>query len=95
MTYCKTLHYSVTNCGDGSAYPIFFETAELADLHQEYMEEESWGEHCTGTVTLTSESPIECKDITTKKELIQQLKDRDSYLSGSEEELLEILTEES
>ena len=43
----KKFWYSVRNGGDGSAYPTFFESEELAELDQEYLDE-GWGESCTG-----------------------------------------------
>lgn len=49
----KTIYYSVKNCGDGSAYPYFFESQELADLDQEFMDE-GWGETCSGSLTVTA-----------------------------------------
>lgn len=52
-----TLYYSVQNCGDGSAYPRFFESAELARFDQDNMDE-GWGEPCVGDIVLKSESPI-------------------------------------
>jgi hypothetical protein len=52
-----TLFYSVRNGGDGSAYPTFMSTQALADYDQDNMDE-GWGESCTGSITLKSESPI-------------------------------------
>lgn len=37
-----TVYYSVQNCGDGSAYPIFYDEEICADIHQE-LEPEGWG----------------------------------------------------
>jgi hypothetical protein len=54
-----TIYYSVQNCGDGSAYPSFFATEAEAESHQEGMTE-GWGESCTGSLTMTSDSPITC-----------------------------------
>lgn len=72
-----TLHYSVQNGGDGSAYPSFFESAELAELDQQWEADygEGWGESCTGKITLESDSPISVvgKDVTTKQSLIDRL----------------------
>jgi len=45
----KTLYYSVESGGDGSAYPVWFETEELAHWHQEHLYE-GWGESCTGCI---------------------------------------------
>lgn len=52
-----TLFYSVGNGGDGSAYPHFMESEELCEWDQEHMDE-GWGETCTGSFTLRSESDI-------------------------------------
>lgn len=81
-----TLHYSVSNGGDGSAYPHFSLSKELADIHQEIQSEfqEGWGESCTGQITLMSESPIfidqqDFKQLITKESLIESL---GYYLDG-------------
>jgi len=52
-----TIYYSVENCGDGTAYPRFFESDELADWHQEHLSE-GWGESCTGSIDIESDGPI-------------------------------------
>ena len=52
-----TLIYSVQNGGDGSAYPRLMESMELAEWDQDNMWE-GWGESCTGTFEVESESPI-------------------------------------
>lgn len=46
-TMKKSLFYSVVNAGDGSAYPEFFDSMELAEFAQEG---EEWGEPCVGAV---------------------------------------------
>jgi hypothetical protein len=78
-----TLYYSVSNGGDGSAYPQFCETEAIAEMHQEMHNEligEGWGESCTGSITLESESPITILDkLITKDSLIKSL---DYYLKG-------------
>ena len=56
-----TLHYSVQNGGDGSAYPRFMSSKELAEWDQDHMNE-GWGEPCVGSITLESESPIRVKE---------------------------------
>ncbi len=62
----QKIFYSVQNGGDGSAYPEFMESMELADFDQEHMSE-GWGESCTGSITIESDSPIKCPDMTTKE----------------------------
>lgn len=72
------LYYSVQNGGDGSAYPRLFESLKLADWDQEHMYE-GWGENCTGSFELESESPITCLDkIKTKEEVLADLCMEDS-----------------
>lgn len=62
-----TVYYSVQNGGDGSAYPQFMESMELAEWDQEHMDE-GWGESCTGFISFESESEIfPIEKITTKE----------------------------
>lgn len=70
--------YSVQNCGDGSAYPLFMESEAQAELDQEYMDE-GWGESCTGFIEVESPStkPITVKGITT---IVAQIKNIESGL---------------
>lgn len=77
-----TLYYSVSNGGDGSAYPKFSLSKELADIHQDMESElgEGWGESCVGEITLESKSPIivkqdDFKCFITKESLLEDLKD--------------------
>jgi len=51
------VHYSVSNGGDGSAYPVFFATSTEANTHQNKENEngDGWGESCTGTLNITIE----------------------------------------
>ncbi len=46
-------YYSVQNGGDGSAYPKFMESSELAEWDQDHMSE-GWGESCTGYLEVES-----------------------------------------
>jgi hypothetical protein len=72
----KTIYYSVSNGGDGSAYPHFFEDKDCAEIHQELMED-GWGEPCTGSVEI--ETDVDCqikiKDIITLDEYIKTLEE--------------------
>ena len=54
--------YSIDNCGDGSAYPIWFLTKQEAQTHQEKMSE-GWGESCIGSVETYFGSDIHHKAI--------------------------------
>jgi hypothetical protein len=38
----KVIYYSIRNGGDGSAYPYFYESEELAEWDQEHLTE-GWG----------------------------------------------------
>ena len=53
----KTIYYSVINGGDGSVYPQFMESMELAEWDQTHMHE-GWSESCTGLFTVYSDSEI-------------------------------------
>lgn len=84
--YTLTLHYSVSNGGDGSAYPQFSLSQDLVEIHQNIQSEfyEGWGESCTGSITLESEAPItvshqDLKYFITKESLLESLK---YYLDG-------------
>ena len=59
------LYYSVDNCGDGSAYPRWFETEELAEWHQEHLDD-GWGEPCTGTITVEGDN-LKCEKLQSKE----------------------------
>lgn len=79
------LFYSVSNGGDGSAYPQFSLNEELVDIHQEMENDlrgEGWGEPCTGCIELESESPITISQSQlsiTKASLLETVK---YYLDG-------------
>lgn len=79
------LYYSVSNGGDGSAYPQFSLNEELVDIHQEMQNElrgEGWGEPCTGSIELESESPITVSQSQlsiTKASLLETVED---YMDG-------------
>jgi hypothetical protein len=52
-----SIFYSVRNGGDGSAYPTFMESMQLAEWDQNHMYE-GWGESCTGELKFKSDSDI-------------------------------------
>ena len=58
------LYYSVQNGGDGSAYPMFLESEELAEWDQAHMDE-GWGESCTGSIKICGEGKMSCSDVVT------------------------------
>lgn len=60
-----TIHYSVENCGDGSAYPRLFDTEKLADWHQDHLDE-GWGESCTGQIIVKGDN-LRCSELQTKE----------------------------
>jgi hypothetical protein len=75
--YELRLYYSVINGGDGSAYPRFVESAKLATWLQEndYFDE-GFGEDCSGSITLRSDSPITCDTaMDTIEDAIEEYKD--------------------
>lgn len=65
MTDKLTIYYSVANFGDGSAYPIFFNTKELAEWHQNHLLER-WGEPCTGEIVVKGDN-LSCPELETKE----------------------------
>lgn len=67
-----TIHYSVQNGGDGSAYPAWFESEELAELDQELMDER-WGESCTGSITIKGDNIEIEEDIISKEQFFANL----------------------
>ncbi|MBT4207149.1 hypothetical protein HOE22_02265 [Candidatus Woesearchaeota archaeon] len=87
--YKLRLHYSVESGGDGSAYPIFMESEELTQWHQNNMDE-GWGEPCNGYIDLESESPIICKEtITTIDDMIEDIENSLSYCCDTNKESYE------
>lgn len=84
------LYYSVQNGGDGSAYPRLMESKELAEFDQEHMDE-GWGESCTGSITLESDTDIKCLDEVQSKEAYFIDKYINAYSSVDEEEKDEFL----
>ncbi len=74
------VYYCVTNGGDGSVYPSFFESKELAEWDEEHAYE-GWAESSVGDISFESESPIICLDeIETKESYLI-----DEYLDDWEE----------
>lgn len=67
------VYYSVSNGGDGSAYPQFFETEKASDIHQSF--EEEWGEDCTGHLDIEGDN-IVVKGLTTNAEYLKELRER-------------------
>ena len=87
--------YSVENSGDGSAYPIFMESKELAEWHQRHLFE-GWGEECIGCLTLElcgEDCVIMSKDIETAKGLKQEMEEdgEDEEYPEKYQELLDII----
>lgn len=65
MSNKLTLYYSVESGGDGSAYPVFFDTEELAEWHQNHLDE-GWGESCTGTIVVKGDN-LQCGALQSKE----------------------------
>ncbi len=79
--------YSIQNAGDGSAYPIWFDSLKLCEFHQELESEEGngWGEPCVGWLTIEHDGPIFIKDnIGTVFSLLEEAKEPlEWYKEGS------------
>ena len=58
------IYYSIHNAGDGSAYPIFLESRELANWDTNHLDE-GWGEDCDGWIIVESETPMVCGEVVT------------------------------
>jgi hypothetical protein len=68
----KRIYFSIQNGGDGSAYPRWFESEELAEWDQRHMDE-GWGEPCCGYVEAQSDSEITFnEEITTIEDIIKE-----------------------
>lgn len=67
--------YSVSNGGDGSAYPQFMESERIAEMDQELMHE-GWGESCTGYIEVEGDNIVIKSRIQTEAEYIEELKER-------------------
>ncbi len=78
-----TIYYSVENCGDGSAYPMLFDTEELADWHQNHLDE-GWGESCTGSIVVEGNN-LSCSELQTKEGYYLDLLLDDSYSDPNEQ----------
>lgn len=77
MKHRLELHYYIQNCGDGSASVTFCESEKLADFDQD--EENGWGEPCTGSIKLESDSPITVnEDIMTHAKYLLELIDAEN-----------------
>lgn len=77
------LYYSVENCGDGSAYPRWFETEKLAEWHQKHLDE-GWGEPCTGSISVEGDN-LQCVKLQSKEgyylELLLEGEEKDEELN--------------
>jgi predicted nuclease of restriction endonuclease-like RecB superfamily len=90
------IFYSIENCGDGSAYPIFMESEELCMIEQEFMDE-GWGEPCIGHITIEHDTPIKIKnEIKTVDEVIEEteLRIKESCVSENSKHFLRKKLEE-
>lgn len=65
MSNKLTIHYSVDNCGDGSAYPRLYDTKQLARWHQDHLDD-GWGEPCVGTIDIEGDN-LRCEEMQTKE----------------------------
>ncbi len=65
--------YSVSNGGDGSAYPTFFEIERLTEIDQDLMIE-GWGEDCNGFIEVEGDNLKIITKVTTTQDVIESLK---------------------
>ena len=79
-----TIYYCVTNGGDGSAYPSFFESKELAEWDEEH-DGSWWAESSVGDISFESDSPIVCVDEIITKEAYFIDKYLEDYSDETEE----------
>jgi hypothetical protein len=71
-----TLYFSIQDGGDGSAYIMLMESAALCRIDQEFLE--GWGEDCSGSITLLSNSPVLIQDdIVTLAEVMEETDEGD------------------
>jgi len=90
-----TVYYSVRNLGDGSAYPTFFESEELARIDQDYLDE-GWGESCTGSLTIKHTGKISFEGVETLKDCITELEaeiNEDWFTKGEQDQMKKKLAE--
>jgi len=80
----RKIFYSINNGGDGSAYPIFLESQELAEWDQDHMWG-GWGESCDGSITIESDSAIFCEDVISIEDYFKENVKGEEY----EEEFIE------
>jgi len=72
------IFYSIKNGGDGSAFLSLMESKKLAELDQEFEENEGDGfaEDCSGSITIEHEGEIKVlRDVTTVKGEIKRITD--------------------
>lgn len=75
------IYYSIRNSGDGSAYPFFMESLELAKIDQEY-DYDTWAEDCSGWITIEHTGHINILDhIETAEEMRNEILEDLEYLS--------------
>lgn len=94
-----TIWYSVENGGDGSAYPIFYETEKLADWDQNQQEEEDngWAEHCVGCLTIEHYGPMSVDKVITAEQAKAEMEKYDDYKYNPKKyaALIELMKEET
>lgn len=90
----KRIYYSVSNGGDGSAYPHFMESARIAEMDQELMHE-GWGESCTGYIEIEGDNIQVITRIQTEADFLEDLKERltDKYYAPFHEQIKKFIEE--
>ena len=81
-----TIYCSSVNCGDGSAYPVFFYEQICAQVHQNLLTEteNGWLEPCIDSLTFNhdSTSPVTVSFCKTREGYLQELKEHLKWCSA-------------
>jgi len=89
------IHYIVTDGGDGSAYPTFYDNELCCDVADEHGRIYDFGlaEVCKGQLEIEYDGNITVKDLQTKEDLIKEIKEGLSYSNGKYKDKLNALLE--
>lgn len=75
-----TIFWSLQNCGDGSAFPLFLTSAALAQWDQDHASSEGWGEPCEGSIEVEGDN-LKCDELVDEyKYLVDNLENTDMVI---------------
>jgi hypothetical protein len=84
------IHYNIQDCGDGSVRLDLYESKELAEITEKYMDP-GWGEPCFGSILIEHDSPIKIKSrVYTIDDCIKYVNERISWYSDQNFNYLKI-----